>query len=80
MFKVLKDITANQEHLTQKLSFKIGDIKNLPDKQKMKEFITTRLALQKVKKTSSLNKKAIISTRKHKNINLISENIYLNSE
>lgn len=56
MFQVLKDITANQEYLTQKLSFKIGKIKNLPNKQKM-EFITTRLALQKVKKTSSLNKR-----------------------
>ena len=31
-----------------RLSFKIGEIKSFPDKQKLKEFVTTKPALQKI--------------------------------
>ena len=31
-----------------RLSFKIGEIKSFPDKQKLKEFITTKPALQEI--------------------------------
>ena len=31
-----------------RLSFKIGEIKSFPDKQKLKEFVTTKPALQEI--------------------------------
>ena len=36
-------------HYPEKLSFKIeGEIKSFPDKQKLKEFVTTKPALQEI--------------------------------
>lgn len=48
-----------------KLSFRNGEVKIVPKKQKLKEFTTTRLALQKSQKNSSSgNKRILISKAK----------------
>lgn len=50
IFKVLKRQKARIPYLA-KLSFRIeGDIKSFPDKQMLKTFITTKLALQEILK------------------------------
>ena len=50
IFKVLKGQKARIPYLA-KLSFRIeGDIKSFPDKQMLKTFITTKLALQEILK------------------------------
>ena len=49
------------------LSFKIGEIKSFPDKQKLKEFVTTKKALQKnlnVEVDSEWKRKTIARVKK----------------
>ena len=36
-----------------RLSFRIGEIKSFPDKQKLKELITTKLSLQEILRRTS---------------------------
>lgn len=51
VFEVLKEKTQLRILYMEKLSLKSeGAIKTLPDKEKLKEFITTRLALQEILK------------------------------
>ena len=56
IFKILKD-TSFQPRIVYpaKLSFRYdGEIKSFPDKQKLKEFIATRLPLQEIIKEALL--------------------------
>ena len=49
IFSVLNQKNMQPRILYQaSLSFKIGEIKSLPDKQKLKEFVTTKPALQEI--------------------------------
>ena len=48
IFKAMKGRTYNQEHSTQKDSAFDGDIKSFPDKQKLREFSTTKPASQQM--------------------------------
>ena len=44
LYKVLKQNTYNQEY-SARLSYRIEEIKNFPDKQKLKEFTTPKPAI-----------------------------------
>ena len=49
-----------------RLSFRIGEIKSFPDKEKLKEFMTTKLALQVILKgtLSGKERPKVTKTRK----------------
>ena len=66
IFKVLKGEKPSILY-PARLSFRIGEIKNFSDKQKLKEYINTKYALKEILKRSSVIRKEARNYGKEKN-------------